>query len=670
MASFKIPQSPTFNYLDLNNLQGMDSWDVNPNFMRSSDMMNIVKKEGLHQVRHNITQSYITGTYGNIQENDDLLYSIKYVGKIEEYDDNGNTVPYYIKISEYLGEYQVEGDSRICVSVWPTPEVKNVQYDMTKMEGFDNYKISYQFIPFTNYGNSGNRQGLYEHINFDGKERVFTPIGILSFKCTTTEITLSGNKYQLLDFTIDNVLDNPYIPTIIYGSTPNGLDFTKYESINLLTNIRRAQFIGDGTSTNYQLPEKKLDGSYCKVKVLQSDGTYTELTSGTDFSLTASTGIVTFTTAPSVTPVDGKDNVIIEYKKSETEEQTEDNTFDMVCVAGNQILEADINVVKEEVVGDSTKTHLQTIVKYQVGSNFDNSIYNLTKVQLLLIYPGSRFYTEPTTSTMNSSLLPSQISVLNNEEEQIITYDFGNVYKSSLPDNFTWQATLKIEYDKTEGGTTTTTIPGSVESKVSIGTTSYRSTQFSWMGFKISASAEGIVGNKTDGSDSYWNVTEKVQLWLKKASNLNCKAGTLYGIVDGKEVKLGSTGNMYATSTVYPSSPIVLTKRVDYSASKTSVPVSARMSFYANISGTVYREITMSPFTLNLPTITLPQESTVTKDISFTGQDIATYSEKEESAKIIYANVVPGSAKLGCYYGAKCVTVYGYESDRRVFVSK
>ena len=188
MAQFKIPESPTFNYLDLNNLQGMDSWDTNPNIMRSSDMLNIVKKEGLHQVRHNIRQSYLVGNYSEVlQEDDDVLYPVKYVGKIEDYDDNGNTVPYYIKISEYLGEYQVENDSRICISIWPTPNVKNVKYDMTQMAGFENYRISYQVIPFTNYGKSGNRQGLYEHIEFDGKERVFTPIGILSFNCSTTD---------------------------------------------------------------------------------------------------------------------------------------------------------------------------------------------------------------------------------------------------------------------------------------------------------------------------------------------------------------------------------------------------------------------------------------------------------------------------------------------------
>lgn len=213
MASFKIPESPKFNYLDLNNLQGMDSWNTNPNIMRSEDMLNIVKKEGLHQVRHNIRQSYMVGKQGTVQDGDDILYNIKYVGKIEEYDENGNTVPYYIKISEYLGEYQKLNDSRICISIWPTPNVKNIFYDLSNEPGFEKYRISYQTISFTNYGKSGNRQGLYEHIQFDGKERVFTPIGILSFNCSTEEVIETNDDVQQtfyqLKFEIENVNDDP-----------------------------------------------------------------------------------------------------------------------------------------------------------------------------------------------------------------------------------------------------------------------------------------------------------------------------------------------------------------------------------------------------------------------------------------------------------------------------
>lgn len=659
MATFKIPESPKFNFLDLNNLQGMDSWDTNPNIMRSADMLNVVKKEGLHQVRHNVVQSYLTGNYGELENEDDQLYAIKYLGKIEEYDENGNTVPYYIKISEYLGEYQVENASRLCISVWATPNVKNIKYDMTQMQGFEQYRISYKFIPFTNYGKSGNRQGLYEHIQFDGKERVFTPIGILSFSCSTEDIVENDITYKQLNFEIENVMDNPYVPTIIYGSTPDGLDFTKYESINLLTTKRKAQFLSDGTATQYQLPEKELDSTYCKVKILQENGTYNELTLGTDYTINGETGIITFTTAPQRSPIDGKDNIIIEYKKDSPTVAT--NAINLEAVAGDNLFVETISIVNSGIdPDDNTKTLLTITRRLSPGSNFDNTKYNLTSIKRVLSIGRA---SQTTTYGTN------QIEEINNGQSYGSTYVW-HIATSTLENNNTWKSTLTATYTKIGGGTTTTTTPGSVATKVALGTTTLNSSQFNWMGFKISGEAEGTVGTKTDGSDSYWTIKERVQVWLSKASYLNCNAGTLYGIVDGSETTLGSTGNMYATSTIYPSSPLTLTKRINYSSSKTSVNLSARMSFYARINGVDYYNLTTGNISMSLPRITLPSTTTIAADISLTESGSDTYENKPvDPSTINYENVVPGSAKLACYYGAKCVTVYGYESDRRIFVS-
>ena len=661
MAQFKIPESPKFSFLDLNNLQGMDSWDTNPNIMRSTDMLNMVKKEGLHQVRHSVEQKYLVGNYDEIEEDDDKLYPIKYVGKIEEFDDDGNTVPYYIKISEYLGEYQKENDSRLCISVWPTPDVKNVKYDLTEMEGFEDYRISYQFIPFTNYGVSGNRQGLYEHIQFDGKERVFTPIGILSFNCSTANITTVVDEqtitYKQLNLEIENVLDDPYVPTIIYGSTPDGLDFTQYEAINLLTDKRKAQFIGDGTSVYYQLPETNLDSNYCKVKIMQNDGTFTELTLNTDYSIDGDTGIVTFDNPPTISPIDGKDNVIIEYKKLAP--GVSNNTIKLTCIAGNNLFQQTLTITKQPDPNNADQTKININVSVSPGTNFDNTKYTLTKIKSVLKL-GSK--------SLNIPLSGNCIALINNN----YTYtesDYWFLPTDSIKNDDEWVATLTATYVKINGGTTTTTIPGSVAQKIAKGVTNYNSSQFNWMGFRISSEAEGFVGTKTDGSDSYWQVKEKVQLWLSKKEYLNCGAGTLYGIVDGQETTLGSTGNMFATSTIYPSSPIVLTKRVNYDAAKTSVSLGARMKFYANINGTVYTNITMSPYTMNLPTITLPHTETIPADITLTESGTQNYKETNEQEKISYENIVPGSARLGCYYGAKAVTIYGYESDRRVFIT-
>ena len=61
-------------------------------------------------------------------------------GKVEEYD-GSNPVPYYIKISERLGVLNEENGSSIYISVWPTPLVKNIGYDLSNDEGLEKYKI-------------------------------------------------------------------------------------------------------------------------------------------------------------------------------------------------------------------------------------------------------------------------------------------------------------------------------------------------------------------------------------------------------------------------------------------------------------------------------------------------------------------------------------------------
>lgn len=678
MAQFKIPESPTFNYLDLNNLQGMDSWNTNPSVMRSPDMLNVVKKDGVHQVRHTVKQSYLVDSY-DAQSTDDINYDIKYIGEVEEYDENGNPVPYYIKISEYLGGKDVENESRLCISVWPTPKVSSIALSSTVLEPeYHNYLIDWKFISFTNYGISGNRQGLYEHINYDGKEWVFTPIGILSFRCSEEEIEVEGENdttiiKKQLHFTYENVMDNPYIPTVIYGSTPDGLDFTKYESINLLSDKRKAQFLGDATSTAYQLPEKHLDPNYCKVMILDSTGTYVEQTSG--FTLNGSDGIVTFTTAPGVTPVDGKDNVIIEYKKLHitTTPSLVGHSVEFNLVVGDDLFRGHVTLSAEGPItqGDG-RMAFKTFWTITPGSNFDSSTQTLTQMKLFVNFPGPQIVPSGTTPYDDTVVTLNQTSIDDLNDGDSVYYLMTHVTSVSYADkDYNWEIKAEATYLTGESVPITVIVPGSAEPNVSANVS--RSTdQFSWMGFNINPTVSGKVGNNPNGSDSYWEIKLNEQLWLSRADYLYCNAGTLYCTIDGVETNMGSTGNMYGTSTRYPSNPLSITKRIPYQAGKTSVNIRARMTFYANISGQDYYQVTMNtPYTINLPQITLPHEETSEGGETLTETAVETYFEYHgsEATDILYDNIVPGSARLGCYYGAKCVTVYGYESDRRVFVS-
>ena len=233
---------------------------------------------------------------------------------------------------------------------------------------------------------------------------------------------------------------------------------------------------------------------------------------------------------------------------------------------------------------------------------------------------------------------------------------------------------MTIDYNNITSTETSVVVPGSVGSNTSIGTEKITCLGFAWIGLQYSAWADAHVGSAQDGSDSYWNVYESVQLWVSKASYLQCGAGSLYGVIDGSTVYAGSTGNMYGTSTVYPSTPITTSKRIPYSSGKTTVSIGAYMQFgsVVYLSGQPYTEMSAGTSTLNLPSITPPYTST-TGTSTKTPAAVSGANSYDETLdtnyKVSYDNIVPGSARLGCYYGAKCVTVYGYESDRRVFVS-
>lgn len=653
MAKFDIPASPTFNYLDLNDLKGLDSCSIAPNVMRASDMINIVKKDGLHCIRSAIEQKYIV-TPSSLEE-DDANYSIKYVGKVEEYD-GSNPVPYYIKISERLGVLNEENGSSLYISVWPTPLVKNIGYDLSNDEGLENYKISYKKFDFTNYGESGNRAGLYEYVDFDDRRWVFTPIGILSFNCST-EILEDGKRQ--LNFDVVNVLDNPYTPTIVIGSKPDGTDFTKKEDINLLNNKRKVQFLGDETSTDYQLPETNIIESSVKVKTLQENGTYKELETG--FTVEHLIGKVKFTTAPGKSPVDGMDNVIIEYEKNPVL-SGEENEFSLSASSTNNKVTTLIKVIKGNNSEDVNKIDANLKINFTKGSGLNSENETLSKVVLKIVAGKINLYSK--------ELSKEEINKLNNGEtvniEENITVDSDGAKGTR-----TWTATLSCEYITTT--TTGSKAPGSAEGESNLGTQQQACLGFSWIGMKFSAKAVATVGNKTDGSDSYWTVYVYPQVWVSRADYLDTGSRSVYGIVDGTSVYAGETGYMNMSSTQYPSSPLAVSRKIPYSSSKNGsyITVSASCNIDAWLSGNYYGSMTASGASIKLPKITLPRDTTSTSTSTTTDEGVTSYNEGsiESHSNINYENIVPGSARLACYYGTKCVTVYGYESDRRIFLT-
>ena len=110
--------------------------------------------------------------------------------------------------------------------------------------------------------------------------------------------------------TVKKASDNGYIPTLTIAKAPSG-GGEQYEPLNLLQPGFTELFAGTATDKTFQLSFSGLDSKAVQAWILNSSGDWVQKTEGTDFSVNRSTGAVTFTTAPGVSPVSGEDNVKI-----------------------------------------------------------------------------------------------------------------------------------------------------------------------------------------------------------------------------------------------------------------------------------------------------------------------------------------------------------------------
>ena len=102
-----------------------------------------------------------------------------------------------------------------------------------------------------------------------------------------------------------------YIPTTSMGRKPNFSGGADFEKVNMLSAWRKNTFVADGTSTEYFLDAKEIDGEAPIVLVNGNTMAY-----GTDFDYDLTTGKITFVVAPPKPLTDGQDNVSITYKKT------------------------------------------------------------------------------------------------------------------------------------------------------------------------------------------------------------------------------------------------------------------------------------------------------------------------------------------------------------------
>ncbi|MBR6736192.1 MAG: hypothetical protein IKL92_04950, partial [Oscillospiraceae bacterium] len=131
---------------------------------------------------------------------------------------------------------------------------------------------------------------------------------------------LDGEKLRVLKKTdgayiLSAAEDEAYVPTVIISRDPGGAGVV-YEDYNLIGRKFVNSFLGTASATVYQLTDDMLDADEVTVKVLDASGVWAEKKENTDFTVDRTTGTVTFTTAPGVSPVDGEDNVKITASKT------------------------------------------------------------------------------------------------------------------------------------------------------------------------------------------------------------------------------------------------------------------------------------------------------------------------------------------------------------------
>lgn len=140
-----------------------------------------------------------------------------------------------------------------------------------------------------------------------------------SFKLDKDNLYIADGKKLLVynGTTIKTVEESAYIPTLTIGKSPSG-GGTDYEPLNLIQPGFIELFLGTVSTVAYSLSFGGLDATEVIVRKLASEATWTTLVEDTDFTVNRTTGVVTFTTAPGVSPVTGVDNIEIKAFRTVT----------------------------------------------------------------------------------------------------------------------------------------------------------------------------------------------------------------------------------------------------------------------------------------------------------------------------------------------------------------
>lgn len=165
--------------------------------------------------------------------------------------------------------------------------------------------------------------------------------------------------------------ESGYIPITQIARSPNGLASQTYEQINLLQYSRINQFISTETDTIYQLAETNIDEVEL-VEVLNDNAVWETKNLNRDYTVNLANGQVIFNKAIGKPVVDGRDNVRIKYRISNTENKAQVNKCKIMSVYGyaganNRIFIAGNpnypNILMYSYIDDITYIPVENVIK-------------------------------------------------------------------------------------------------------------------------------------------------------------------------------------------------------------------------------------------------------------------------------------------------------------------
>lgn len=174
---------------------------------------------------------------------------------------------------------------------------------------------------------------------YDGKNIIYSqmnPSRSKTFEFNNLLYIIDGLNYLVYNGEKCKEVEG-YIPTTSIACKPSG-GGTAYEGVNLIGDYRKNTFIGDGESTDYYVDVKDLGGfdvsSIPTVKDLDNN---IYLTVGVDFSVIQSDGLIRFNAAPSKPLTDGRPNIEITFKKTNSEYKQRITHCNLVEVFDNRV---------------------------------------------------------------------------------------------------------------------------------------------------------------------------------------------------------------------------------------------------------------------------------------------------------------------------------------------